>query len=493
MFCEGLRREVRRRIAYSTTPHFIATDDLYYKPFTRKPYDNSEINPCMVNWGKVARILVPVLAVFLILGGFGSLFDGILPFFGGLIWITAGLFYFKSVRKFVSKKFNEDSDFDLSLHEMGLNAVVLILIFGMFTGAVVMGQSQPSPEATTTPETTQPDTTDQPNSDDSTDKSSTDSSSSDSTNEQTSDEPTTDGPTTEDSDSGSQETESDWSLSSGATVEVVSITDGDTMDVRLPNGSIETVRLLGVDTPETSVTQVTPDEWGFQDTTESRDWLANWGGEATTYAEDRIGEEVYIQTDTEADRRGYYGRLLVYVYQSESSSTSFNKRLLSEGYARYYSSEFSKQTEFRSAVSDAKQSEEGAWAYTEPTDSGTDDSQSSDSGSGEGNLEVAGVHADADGNDHENLNDEYITFENTGSSSLNMGGWTISDSADHTYSVPSGFALDAGESVTLYTGGGSDSDTELYWGSSSAIWNNSGDTIIVETDSGETVIEYEYN
>jgi micrococcal nuclease len=446
----------------------------------------------MVDWGKAARRLVPLLAFFSIIIGFEALSGGILPFIGGVIYIAVGLFYFKSIREFVSKKLNEEyEDLDLSLHEIGSNAVILILIFGMFTGAVVMGQSQPSPEATTPPETTQTDVTDQPSSDDSADKTTTGSSSDGTTNEQTSDGPTTDGPTTE--DSGSQETGTDWSLSTGVTVEVVSITDGDTMDVRLPNGSVETVRLLGVDTPETSVTQVTPDEWGFQDTTESRDWLANWGGEATTYAEDRIGEEVYIQTDSEADRRGYYGRLLVYVYQSESASTSFNKRLLSDGYARYYSSEFSKQTEFRSTVSDAKQSEEGVWGYTEPTDSGTDDSQSSDSGSGEGDLEVVGIHADADGNDHDNLNDEYITFENTGGASLDMGGWTISDSADHTYSVPSGFNLDAGERLTLYTGSGSDSDTELYWGSSSAIWNNSGDTITVETDGEETVIEYEYN
>jgi competence protein ComEC len=40
---------------------------------------------------------------------------------------------------------------------------------------------------------------------------------------------------------------------------------------------------------------------------------------------------------------------------------------------------------------------------------------------------------------------------------------------------------------------GSDTDDEVYWGSGRALWNNNGgDTIIVTTDDGETVIRHEY-
>lgn len=283
------------------------------------------------------------------------------------------------------------------------------------------------------------------------------------------------------------QTDSEASLEEGVVVELISITDGDTMDVRLPDGTVETIRLLGVDTPETSVRQVTPDEWGMEDTTHSRDWLANWGDRSTNYAEERLSREIYIQTDLEADRRGYYGRLLVYAYQSESSETSFNYRLLDNGYARYYSSEFSKQSAFQSAESQAQRSDIGVWGYTAP-----DTPTETQSNSGFANLVVDGVHADADGNDHDNLNDEYIVLKNNGDSSLDIGGWTISDSADHTYTIPSGFTLDAGETVTIYTGSGSNSDSELYWDSSSAVWNNGGDTITVSTEGGETVVKYEY-
>ena len=60
------------------------------------------------------------------------------------------------------------------------------------------------------------------------------------------------------------------------TVTVESVTDGDTMEVRFADGTVETVRLLGVDTPESTVTQVSPDEWeSIPDTVEGRDWLAN--------------------------------------------------------------------------------------------------------------------------------------------------------------------------------------------------------------------------
>lgn len=50
------------------------------------------------------------------------------------------------------------------------------------------------------------------------------------------------------------------SLEQGITVTITKVTDGDTMNVRFPNGSEETVRLLGVDTPEFYADN-TPSEW----------------------------------------------------------------------------------------------------------------------------------------------------------------------------------------------------------------------------------------
>ncbi|MGB9965945.1 lamin tail domain-containing protein [Halobacterium hubeiense] len=126
---------------------------------------------------------------------------------------------------------------------------------------------------------------------------------------------------------------------------------------------------------------------------------------------------------------------------------------------------------------------------TEPT---TEPTTSPEATSEASALSVAAVHADAAGNDNEHLNDEYVVFENTGDDPLALGGWTVSDEAGHTYAFPSGFTLGPGEEVTLHTGSGTDSVTDLYWGAGSAVWNNAGDTIVVETDTGTTVVEATY-
>lgn len=117
------------------------------------------------------------------------------------------------------------------------------------------------------------------------------------------------------------------------------------------------------------------------------------------------------------------------------------------------------------------------------TDGGTDTSSA---------LAVQTVHADAEGDESENLNDEYIVFGNTGSTSLDMAGWTIEDESSHSYTVPEGTTINAGESLTLHTGEGSDTDSDLYWGSGSAIWNNGGDTITVTSDDGQEVLSEAY-
>ena len=46
--------------------------------------------------------------------------------------------------------------------------------------------------------------------------------------------------------------------------------------------------------------------------------------------------------------------------------------------------------------------------------------------------------------------------------------------------------------MTLYTGDGTDADTELYWGADAAVWNNDGDTVYVRTDEGRRVVADSY-
>ena len=113
--------------------------------------------------------------------------------------------------------------------------------------------------------------------------------------------------------------------------------------------------------------------------------------------------------------------------------------------------------------------------------------------SSNGQLTVAQIHEDASGNDTNNLNDEYVVFENTGSSGMDVTGYTCQDEAGKTYAFPDGFTLGAGAQVTLHSGSGTDTATDLYWGrSGSAVWNNGGDTVYVYDDAGSLVVEESY-
>jgi competence protein ComEC len=107
-------------------------------------------------------------------------------------------------------------------------------------------------------------------------------------------------------------------------------------------------------------------------------------------------------------------------------------------------------------------------------------------------LALAEVNADAMGDDTDNLNDEYVVFENTGDTALDLSGWTVADAAGATYTVPDGTTLDPGAQVTLHTGSGEDTSTDLYWGNGRAVWNNGGDTVIVRDDEGTVVLEEAY-
>lgn len=146
------------------------------------------------------------------------------------------------------------------------------------------------------------------------------------------------------------------------TVTVVHVVDGDTMEVEFPNGEVDTVRLLGVDTPETSAESASPDEFeGIPDTDAGRAHLRAWGVEASAFAESELaGEEVTVVTG--GDRRGGYGRLLAHVYVD---GEDFNERLLTEGYARLYDTEFAKRDAYAAAESEARAAEVGLWGFEE--------------------------------------------------------------------------------------------------------------------------------
>lgn len=78
------------------------------------------------------------------------------------------------------------------------------------------------------------------------------------------------------------------------------------------------------------------------------------------------GEMVTIATDPSADRRGSYGRLLVYV---DHNGENVNLQLIEQGYARLYDTDFSERNAFASAERTAQNNEVGLWGYEKPAPS----------------------------------------------------------------------------------------------------------------------------
>ncbi|QLH78543.1 lamin tail domain-containing protein [Halosimplex rubrum] len=316
-------------------------------------------------------------------------------------------------------------------------------------------------------------------------------------------------------------------VANGTAATVVDVVDGDTIDVRYANGSTDTVRLLGVDTPEVHADTDPAEYEGVPDDEAGAACLESAGEDASAFAERWLaGERVTLVTDPASDRRGSYGRLLAYVHVNASGAngsvtatrrtatdgtataanrTDFTYRLLATGHARVYDSTFQRSERYYAAESDAQADRRGLWRCRDPNATVADgEGGASDDGDGgppsgadaplatsESGLTVERVHTDAAGNDHENRDDEYVVFGNDGDGSLALGGWTVADEADHTYAFPTGFTLAVGKTVTLRTGSGTDTDDTLYWGSDSAIWNNGDDTVVVER-SGETVLRHAY-
>jgi micrococcal nuclease len=139
-------------------------------------------------------------------------------------------------------------------------------------------------------------------------------------------------------------------LGSLTRADVFYVIDGDTVKVKIHGlrspllKEVETVRLLGVDTPETSKS---PRPQGY------------YGQEAAEYARSRLeGKPALLAFDW--DLRDAYGRLLAYLYLEDGEC--FNRTLLSQGYAwAYLRFPFAFSLEFEAAGKEAEKSRLGLW------------------------------------------------------------------------------------------------------------------------------------
>jgi micrococcal nuclease len=235
---------------------------------------------------------------------------------------------------------------------------------------------------------------------------------------------------------------------------VVAVGDGDTITVEL-DGERERVRIIGINAPERG------------------ECLAD---DATELLRDLVdGEGVELIADrSDRDR---FGRLLRYV---EVDGTDAGAELVRAGLAlaRRYPPDTARADAYAVVQRDATDAGRGMWAAGACGDvvAGAE-------------VVISEIRFDAEGDDNQNLNDEWVRITNRGDAPVDLTGWVLKDtSATHRYRFPSGFVLDTGASVTVRTGCGTDSATDLHWcNEGSAVWNNSGDTAFLLDPSGGIV------
>lgn len=125
--------------------------------------------------------------------------------------------------------------------------------------------------------------------------------------------------------------------------EVEKVIDGDTIKLK----GLGTVRLIGVDTPET----VHP-----------KKQVECFGIEASNKMKEVVnGKKVRVELDKSQGEKDKYGRYLVYLYTSDNKFVNLD--LIREGYAYEYtySGKYKYQTEFKLAQTYAKDNFLGLW------------------------------------------------------------------------------------------------------------------------------------
>jgi len=136
-------------------------------------------------------------------------------------------------------------------------------------------------------------------------------------------------------------------LNEGELYRVTSIVDGDTIKVSM-NGQTETIRFIGIDTPETK---------------DPRKPVQCYGKEASSrmqhYAQSK---NVRLEDDPSQGDRDKYGRLLRYVYTEDGKNIAYY--MIKEGYAHEYTynKPYKYQTEFQDAESYARENLLGLWS-----------------------------------------------------------------------------------------------------------------------------------
>lgn len=147
--------------------------------------------------------------------------------------------------------------------------------------------------------------------------------------------------------------ETDKDKPATVTATVTRVVDGDTINVQTASSS-DTVRLIGVDTPEI--------EWPSEDNSLDRPKAEGcYALEAREYLQEAVkGRQVQLQSDSIQPLRDTYDRRLAYVFVDNEL---INQNLISEGYGKELTVNdgYEKQASFKDAENSAREQQRGLW------------------------------------------------------------------------------------------------------------------------------------
>jgi micrococcal nuclease len=230
---------------------------------------------------------------------------------------------------------------------------------------------------------------------------------------------------------------------------VVSVYDGDTLTL----DTRDKVRLRWVNTPELRP----PEEYGA----EARDLVSS------------LVLQKRVSLLTSGGRDGY-GRLLSGVVVD---GKNLSVALLEAGLAHVFiiPPDNTDLKPLFSAQSRARAARRGIWSTVRYA----------------GALHITSFHANADGDDRENVNGEYLRICNISDQPLDLAGYRIADISGRNWEIPAAI-IPVGHTFKLHSGRGaqavdSAAQISLYLGSSDPIWNNGSDRATIYDRFGRVV------
>lgn len=129
---------------------------------------------------------------------------------------------------------------------------------------------------------------------------------------------------------------------------VAKVIDGDTIKV-VVNNKEETVRLIGIDTPEVVDPRKPVQCFGIEASNKAKEILQN--------------RMVILESDAASGDADQYDRLLRYVFLEDG--TNVNKLMIEEGYAHEYTykdNQYKYRNEFIEKEKEARENKRGLWA-----------------------------------------------------------------------------------------------------------------------------------